>query len=56
MRIIVDAMGGDNAPEEIIKGVLCVASKIDDSFILVAIKVKFCAVLRMILQPAIKLR
>ena len=38
MRIIVDAMGGDNAPEEIIKGVLCVASKIDDSFILVGNK------------------
>lgn len=35
MRIIVDAMGGDNAPEEILKGVLSVASKTDDKFILV---------------------
>ena len=35
MRIIVDAMGGDNAPEEIIKGVLSVAAKTDIHFILV---------------------
>lgn len=38
MRIIVDAMGGDNAPEEIIKGVLNAASKTDAEFILVGNK------------------
>ena len=38
MRIIVDAMGGDKAPEEIIKGVLSAASKTNDNFILVGNK------------------
>lgn len=38
MRIIVDAMGGDNAPKEIIKGVLSAASKTNDNFILVGNK------------------
>lgn len=38
MRIIVDAMGGDNAPKEIIKGILSAASKTDDTFILVGNK------------------
>lgn len=38
MRIIVDAMGGDNAPKEIIKGILNVAAKTDDNFILVGNK------------------
>lgn len=35
MRIIVDAMGGDNAPDEIIKGCIQVADKIDGEIILV---------------------
>ena len=38
MRIIVDAMGGDHAPKEIIKGVLNAASKTDNTFILVGNK------------------
>ncbi len=38
MRIIVDAMGGDHAPKEIINGVLSAASKTDHTFILVGNK------------------
>lgn len=35
MRIIIDAMGGDNAPQEIVQGVLNAASKTDALFTLV---------------------
>lgn len=35
MKIIVDAMGGDNAPDEIIKGAVEAASKIDATIVLV---------------------
>lgn len=35
MRVIIDAMGGDNAPEEILKGVLVAAEKTDANFTLV---------------------
>ena len=38
MRIIADAMGGDNAPLEIVKGVLGAASKTDHRYILVGRK------------------
>ena len=38
MRIIVDAMGGDNAPKEIINGILSAVSKTDDTFIVVGNK------------------
>ena len=35
MKIIVDAMGGDNAPSEIIKGAVEAASKVDATIVLV---------------------
>jgi glycerol-3-phosphate acyltransferase PlsX len=38
MKIVVDAMGGDNAPDEIIKGVVDVANDIDADIILVGDK------------------
>lgn len=38
MRIIIDVMGGDNAPDAILKGVLNAASKTDAGFILVGKK------------------
>lgn len=38
MRIVVDAMGGDNAPDEIIKGAVIAADKVDAEIILVGDK------------------
>ncbi|MBP3852207.1 MAG: phosphate acyltransferase PlsX, partial [Erysipelotrichaceae bacterium] len=38
MKVIVDVMGGDNAPKDILKGVFIAARKIDDDFILVGNK------------------
>lgn len=35
MRIVIDAMGGDNAPDEIIKGVVEAADKVDAELVLV---------------------
>jgi glycerol-3-phosphate acyltransferase PlsX len=35
MKIVIDAMGGDNAPDEIIKGVVEAADKVDADLILV---------------------
>ena len=35
MKILVDAMGGDNAPEEIIKGAVDAASEVDATIVLV---------------------
>ena len=34
MRILVDAMGGDNAPDEIIKGALLAAPEVDATIVL----------------------
>jgi len=44
MKIIVDVMGGDNAPDEIIKGAVEAASKVDATIVLVgnAKKIKDC--------------
>lgn len=38
MRIVIDAMGGDNAPDEIIKGVVEAADKVDAELVLVGIE------------------
>ncbi|MBE5812923.1 MAG: phosphate acyltransferase PlsX [Clostridiales bacterium] len=38
MKIVIDAMGGDNAPDEIIKGVVEVADEVDAELILVGIE------------------
>ena len=38
MRIVIDAMGGDNAPDEIIKGVIEAADKVDAELVLVGIE------------------
>ncbi len=38
MKIIVDAMGGDNAPREIVKGALCARDELDLDLILVGRK------------------
>ena len=38
MKIIIDAMGGDNAPDEIIKGVVEAADQVDAELILVGQK------------------
>ena len=35
MRIILDGMGGDNAPEEIVKGAVEAAKEIEDEIIIV---------------------
>ena len=35
MRIILDGMGGDNAPEEIVKGAVQAAAEIDHEIIIV---------------------
>ena len=35
MRIVIDGMGGDNAPEEIVKGVVAAAEEIDDELFIV---------------------
>ena len=35
MRIIIDAMGGDNAPDEVIKGAVSAARDFDTEIILV---------------------
>ncbi|MBQ1384220.1 MAG: phosphate--acyl-ACP acyltransferase, partial [Firmicutes bacterium] len=35
MRIAVDAMGGDNAPFEIVKGCVQACERVDDQIILV---------------------
>lgn len=42
MKIAVDAMGGDNAPEEIVKGVLAASGEIDGEIILVGDQGKIC--------------
>ena len=44
MRIIVDAMGGDNAPYEIVKGTYAASLEYDASFILVGDKEQIEAV------------
>lgn len=38
MRIIIDGMGGDNAPVEIVKGVVAAAKEIDDELVIVGIE------------------
>ena len=38
MKIIVDVMGGDNAPEETVKGVMMAADELNATFILVGDK------------------
>lgn len=38
MRIIIDAMGGDNAPQEIVKGVSIASNKYDHNYVLVGNK------------------
>jgi glycerol-3-phosphate acyltransferase PlsX len=38
MKIIVDAMGGDNAPDEVVNGALKAASELDVSIILVGVE------------------
>lgn len=38
MRIIIDGMGGDNAPFEIVKGVVEAAKEIDDELIIVGVQ------------------
>ena len=40
MRIIIDAMGGDNAPGEVIKGAVSAARDFDTEIILVGDKEK----------------
>lgn len=35
MRVIIDVMGGDNAPDEILKGVFSAADETDVEFVLV---------------------
>ncbi|MBQ9914842.1 MAG: phosphate acyltransferase PlsX [Clostridia bacterium] len=45
MRIAVDAFGGDNAPDEIVKGALCAAKTLSDEIILVGDEAKLKALL-----------
>ena len=45
MRIAVDAFGGDNAPEEIVKGCVLAAEQISDEIILVGDETKLSALL-----------
>ena len=35
MRIIIDAMGGDNAPEAIVRGAIKASKKIDHEIVLI---------------------
>ena len=35
MKILVDAMGGDNAPDEIVKGAVEVADSVDATIVLI---------------------
>ena len=38
MKILVDAMGGDNAPEAIVKGALLAAARTEDTIALIGPK------------------
>lgn len=40
MRVIIDAMGGDNAPEEIVKGAVRASRELDVDVVLVGQKEK----------------
>ena len=46
MKIIIDAMGGDNAPDEIVKGAVEAAGKTDSKLVLVGDQAKIEQCLR----------
>ena len=46
MRILLDAMGGDNSPVEAIKGAVKAAEEIDSEIILIGNEEKICKIIK----------
>ena len=50
MRILLDAMGGDNSPVEAIKGAVKAVEEIDSEIILIGNEEKICKIINSIIK------